>query len=226
MKYLIGMLLSTILLFSCGSNEADQDKDLNVAASASNSGDSLQPTSTTTGTAGVEVAGLTKASTGVVSMPQLNTGGAVAGKVALNPEHGQPGHRCELAVGAPLNSNAAQPAAMQPTATITPMSVNGTAPVKAVNVPTKSSSSAALNPAHGAPGHRCEISVGAPLNSAPAAGAKPVNSPASNIISSSPTIAPTVQAPANAVSSTGAKLNPAHGQPGHDCKVAVGQPLN
>ena len=103
MKYLIGMLLSTILLLSCGSNEADQDKDLNVAASASNSGDSLQSTSTTTGTAGVEVAGLTKASTGVVSMPQLNTGGAVAGKVALNPEHGQPGHRCELAVGSGRN---------------------------------------------------------------------------------------------------------------------------
>ena len=226
MKYLIGMLLSTILLFSCGSNEADQDKDLNVAASASNSGDSLQSTSTTTGTAGVEVAGLTKASTGVVSMPQLNTGGAVAGKVALNPEHGQPGHRCELAVGAPLNSNAAQPAAMQPTATITPMSVNGTAPVKAVNVPTKSSSSAVLNPAHGAPGHRCDISVGAPLNSAPTAGAKPVNSPASNMVNNVSSITPTVQAPANVVSATGAKLNPAHGQPGHDCKVAVGQPLN
>ncbi len=26
-------------------------------------------------------------------------------------------------------------------------------------------------------------------------------------------------------SNAGAKLNPAHGQPGHDCSIAVGQPL-
>jgi len=34
--------------------------------------------------------------------------------VALNPAHGQPGHRCDIAVGAPLNSApAAQPQTIQ-----------------------------------------------------------------------------------------------------------------
>jgi hypothetical protein len=31
-----------------------------------------------------------------------------AGDGALNPEHGKPGHRCDIAVGAPLNSKPKQ----------------------------------------------------------------------------------------------------------------------
>jgi len=69
-----------------------------------------------------------------------------------------------------------------------------------------------VNPAHGQPGHRCEIPVGAPLNSAPAASAPaPVLSPAP--ATSQPATKGTV------------RLNPAHGQPGHDCNIPVGQPL-
>ena len=84
---------------------------------------------------------------------------------------------------------------------------------------------AGLNPAHGAPGHRCEIAVGAPLNSAPtgAAGAKPQIQ-----TMSSPAAAPvTMPVPASTGASVNgtAKLNPAHGQPGHDCAVQVGAPL-
>lgn len=52
----------------------------------------------------------------------------------LNPPHGQPGHRCDIAVGAPLGSGNL---------------LNNT--------------TAGLNPAHGQPGHRCDIAVGAPL---------------------------------------------------------------
>ncbi|MFI5129511.1 MAG: hypothetical protein ACHQFX_05945 [Chitinophagales bacterium] len=70
--------------------------------------------------------------------------------VGLNPAHGQPGHRCEIAVGAPLDSKPAQ------TTTTTSLP---TPPV---------ATTAALNPAHGQPGHRCEIAVGAPLDSKPA----------------------------------------------------------
>ena len=33
---------------------------------------------------------------------------AASGDVALNPPHGQPNHRCDIAVGAPLNSAPAQ----------------------------------------------------------------------------------------------------------------------
>lgn len=77
----------------------------------------------------------------------------------------------------------------------------------------------ALNPEHGMPGHRCELPVGAPLNSAPAA---PAGNNAPAMMQAQPA------APAMAQPATGSnqKLNPPHGQPGHDCAVAVGAPLN
>lgn len=84
----------------------------------------------------------------------------------MNPPHGQPGHRCDIAVGAPLNSKpAAQPAA--PATATTPVAAPAPPPVtvqKAAPVAT----APGMNPPHGQPGHRCDISVGAPLNSAPA----------------------------------------------------------
>ena len=55
----------------------------------------------------------------------------------LNPEHGLPGHRCDLPVGAPLTVSAETKAA---------------APAKPKT-----------NPQHGMPGHRCDLAVGAPL---------------------------------------------------------------
>ncbi|WP_205500106.1 hypothetical protein [Rufibacter psychrotolerans] len=78
---------------------------------------------------------------------------------------------------------------------------------------------AGLNPPHGQPGHRCDIEVGAPLNSpaksAPAAtGTAPAALPPAPVLPSAPPI------------STAKGLNPPHGQPGHDCSIAVGAPLN
>lgn len=55
----------------------------------------------------------------------------------LNPAHGQPGHRCDIAVGAPLTSPSSNSSMLN--------------------------SDTMLNPAHGQPGHRCDIAVGAPL---------------------------------------------------------------
>jgi hypothetical protein len=76
----------------------------------------------------------------------------------------------------------------------------------------------ALNPAHGLPGHRCDIAVGAPLNSPANA-----NGPAPVQMQTPQTNAPVMQqAPMNA---GGVKLNPPHGQPGHDCSIEVGKPL-
>ena len=71
----------------------------------------------------------------------------------------------------------------------------------------------ALNPAHGMPNHRCDIAVGAPLNSAPRINVTP---------------APKLPTPTLPVATPGiyaAGTNPAHGQPGHDCSIAVGAPL-
>ena len=80
----------------------------------------------------------------------------------------------------------------------------------------------ALNPAHGEPGHRCDISVGAPLNSAPTAQSpqpvQTVTPPPTTIPAPAPVTAP-------APTTTAAGTNPPHGEPGHDCSIAVGAPL-
>ncbi len=83
----------------------------------------------------------------------------------------------------------------------------------------------APNPAHGQPNHRCDIAVGAPLNSAPTN----ATAPTTTITNSSPTPVQTITTPAvttpaaNVVTAPG--MNPPHGQPGHDCSIAVGAPL-
>jgi hypothetical protein len=79
----------------------------------------------------------------------LNTQQA-AGTVALNPAHGQPNHRCDIPVGAPLDAPA-QPNLNAPQPTFTP-------PVSKEVVAT------GINPPHGQPGHDCAVPVGAQLN--------------------------------------------------------------
>lgn len=82
---------------------------------------------------------------------------------------------------------------------------------------------AKLNPPHGEPGHRCEIPVGAPLDSDPVNSNDLVQQQLIQDHAQPTTIQPQQQ------SSPGgnptARLNPPHGQPGHDCAVAVGAPL-
>ncbi|MDQ3279171.1 MAG: hypothetical protein M3Q06_12655 [Bacteroidota bacterium] len=86
---------------------------------------------------------------------QMNPG---SNAVALNPAHGQPGHRCDIPEGAPLNSAATStpaPSALPPTM--------NTAPV--LSQPHPVNGNVKLNPAHGLPGHDCSIPVGQPLKS-------------------------------------------------------------
>jgi hypothetical protein len=84
-----------------------------------------------------------------IEQPAIPARAATA--VALNPEHGQPNHRCDIAVGAPLNSPTTnQPAAPAPS---TPT----------LSLPVNTSGSVSLNPPHGEPGHDCAIPVGQPL---------------------------------------------------------------
>lgn len=126
-----------------------------------------------------------------------------------NPPHGQPGHRCDIAVGAPLNS---APSA----STATPAQQITTSPPSATTAPAvKTKTAAGMNPPHGEPGHRCDIAVGAPLNSP----AKTQPSTAS----SAPVSVP--QPAASADNSTALAMNPPHGEPGHRCDIAVGAPL-
>ncbi len=127
----------------------------------------------------------------------------------FNPAHGEPGHRCDLAVGAPLSQPTApqpQPAVTTQPAALVAVSANTPAVPAAVAVSSKK-----LNPPHGEPGHRCDIAVGAPLNSKPAAPAAQATQTAT------PKNQPALTADV--------KINPAHGEPGHRCDIAVGAPL-
>ena len=109
-----------------------------------------------------------------------------------------------------------KPVVTQQPATSTPASPGNTA-----TLPQGSSTgTAGVNPPHGQPGHDCSVAVGAPLKGGAPANAQP-------IMNQTATPAPAVSLPANNTGSNtnGAKVNPPHGQPGHDCSVAVGAPL-
>jgi hypothetical protein len=102
----------------------------------------------------------------------------------MNPPHGQPNHRCDIPVGAPLNSKPTQAANVQP------MKINmPTTTMTAPNTVTPPG----MNPPHGQPNHRCDIAVGAPLNSKP-------NTPAvtTQPVTSQPAVAQPVANPAAA----------------------------
>lgn len=96
--------------------------------------------------------------------PVITTGTTAPTQTAagMNPAHGQPGHRCDIAVGAPLNSAPAKPATAGIPVTNQPVITSTTA------APAPTTTAPGMNPPHGQPGHKCEIAVGAPLNSAPA----------------------------------------------------------
>ena len=78
----------------------------------------------------------------------------------MNPPHGQPNHRCDIPVGAPLNSKKAEPTTVKST----DIQTSTTTPIAVPQNNTSSTSVASgMNPEHGQPGHRCDIPVGAPL---------------------------------------------------------------
>lgn len=96
-------------------------------------------------------------------------------KPGMNPPHGQPGHRCDLPVGAPLNGSAPATTSNQTNKTysVTPVGNATTTKVENSNIqttPPKPVAQTTLpgmegkpNPAHGETGHRCDIPVGVNL---------------------------------------------------------------
>lgn len=155
-----------------------------------------------------------------IKTSNVQNGSTMVTATGMNPPHGQPGHKCEIPVGQPLNGSApaAQPATQNiqvngnNTVQIDPSSMNkgNASPVK---------TAPGMNPPHGEPGHRCDIAVGQPLNSKP--GAPPA---AQNMPVQAPQPAPVSQ-PAVANTGPKPKLNPAHGEPWHDCAKQVGAAL-
>ncbi|MGE8555150.1 MAG: hypothetical protein ACN6OB_14625 [Chryseobacterium jejuense] len=154
---------------------------------------------------------------------------AMASAPGMNPAHGQPGHRCDIPVGQPLNS--------QPTATPASQNIsvgaNNTIQIDpstaaqakvAMNNSTQPVKTApGMNPPHGQPGHRCDIPVGQPLSSKSI-----TTSPSAqnNIqVTPTPTPAQTQSASQNLAMGEKPKVNPAHGEPWHSCSLKVGDPL-
>ncbi len=78
-----------------------------------------------------------------------------------------------------------------------------------------SKTTAALNPVHGEPGHRCDIPVGTPLD-------QPATT---NLQQTNTTINPNVS-PVRVQGGDTPTINPPHGEPGHDCSKPVGSELN
>ncbi len=105
----------------------------------------------------------------------------------------------------------------------TTMEMEIPAPVNDMPVEGQAPLGAQLNPAHGEPGHRCEIPVGAPLDGSGAAPTT-VTMPPASAVTMPPGASPVASPVTTPVSGSG-KLNPAHGEPGHDCAVPVGSPL-
>ncbi len=135
-----------------------------------------------------------------------------------NPAHGQPGHVCELPVVTGIPDK-------MPASNIT---TQATTPIQSITP--QPNTKPGLNPAHGQPGHRCDIAVGAPLTDA---AAKTSNDPNINypVVSSPmeykaplPFENKTITLP-EANTKVAAGTNPAHGQPGHRCDLAVVAPL-
>jgi hypothetical protein len=101
-----------------------------------------------------------------------------------------------------------------------------------------------MNPPHGQPNHRCDIAVGAPLNSPPGKVPVPTTTTPTIVpmpqattpaVTTTTVVTPTPATPAGATTAvpsllatpvaTAAGMNPPHGQEGHVCSVAVGAPL-
>jgi len=163
--YSAAAFISISTFISCAGNDSKDYIDKSLVTPASENKTTQPPVST--GTATTVIPGtttpvnITPQTNAVNINPQTSTVQPVAPVTAsgkLNPAHGEPGHRCDISVGAPLNSAPAQPTVTNTTQT----------PVKINTQPATQTVAAGMNPAHGQPGHRCDIAVGAPLNSPPA----------------------------------------------------------
>lgn len=134
------------------------------------------------------------------------------------------GH-ADIDTSLPAATNAVAPADANTLNNVKPSETNAQSADQGIQIqqevpqaPAEVYQTAGLNPPHGQPGHDCAIAVGAPLKGSPAANAVPTSAPTMNF----PTATPS---PSPASTSGGQRLNPPHGQPGHDCAVQVGAPL-
>lgn len=154
---------SVALLFSCNTgDDFDASLDAQVSKPADPSAAQAKP----------QPAEFTPAPVLNANKPSVNntpvlTSAVVENKTpqtpaGKNPPHGQPGHRCDIPVGADLVAPASTG---KSTATVQPQNVTVQPTPTSQVTSVKTTVAPGMNPAHGEPGHRCDIAVGAPLNS-------------------------------------------------------------
>lgn len=165
------IVFALIGLISCGPAQQDSEQTEQLPV--------LLPTQEQAVPDSTEPAQPSRGEVAVPSSTEINQA-----EIMLNPPHGQPYHRCDIRVGAPLNSapadtpqttnNQTETTISQPSASASDITNNPTAPTieNAMRIgPSQSQSTAAvnsgskprLNPAHGQPFHRCDIAVGSQL---------------------------------------------------------------
>ncbi|MCP9752914.1 hypothetical protein [Ferruginibacter sp. HRS2-29] len=156
MKKILPCAIVLFSLIACNSNQPDQDPSIRVAPSTTKTDSVGQQTST----ANPAIAPVQPA-TAPTQVQTVQTAPTTAG---LNPAHGQPNHRCDIAVGAPLSTPIQTGAQPQQTIQQVPAGVKPSVSTGATPTAIPNGSTAKLNPPHGEPGHDCKIPVGQPLN--------------------------------------------------------------
>ena len=156
---LSAIIISAATLIACSGNDSPE-KDTSLMPASSKSLAPAIVSNPTDSNKKIIAAPVNVAQPIVVSNNQPQTAAAPTNVAGLNPAHGQPSHRCDIPVGAPLNSpatntgaaNAARPQIQKMN---TPVAV----PTNSINT----NGTTRLNPEHGQPGHDCSVQVGAPL---------------------------------------------------------------
>ena len=218
MKYILNsaFFFCFTALISCGENEADRESGSETTKPGL---PAITPSTLPANTTPLPVS---------AANVQVNNNATTSSAAKLNPAHGQPGHRCDISVGAALPAASLpnlKPAALNSPVVNSPIQATPSLQTKSVVTPIVA---AGINPAHGQPGHRCDVAVGAALPKDGAAPAK-TTTPNSPLVAQPVANAPFIQTQpqTNTASTTVATgLNPAHGQPGHRCDIEVGKPLN
>ena len=159
MKSFLSLLfISSLLLTSCKKEaETPNNSTPTNIVPFTEVGKQMQNQQALTATQAQQNPNITNQNTAVTTAGTATTG--------MNPAHGQSGHRCDIPVGAPLNSPVAtttQTTPQQNKPVPAPTVTTTTTPTVTTTAPTTPTAEG-MNPPHGQENHRCDIAVGAPL---------------------------------------------------------------
>jgi len=167
-KNFLPIVISSCFLFSCNNSNIPAGKEEAIVPDSSIQ-QNMAPSISSTAAEMPETMDSGTAATSAAATPSSSPGQAAPSAAGMNPAHGEPNHRCDIPVGAPLDSPPTKTAApgagtpatpsISPGTVITPSGAPGNAPVTAVPTATPPG----MNPPHGQPGHDCAVAVGAPL---------------------------------------------------------------